>query len=92
MLKFVIVPPVLLLICIMSSLLTVIVILGRLFSSPLRFQDILRTDDAGDESEGGKQAARDARESRTQHGLGSFGQLKFWSKNAKMSINEPKSS
>uniref|UniRef100_A0A183BWC1 Transmembrane protein n=1 Tax=Globodera pallida TaxID=36090 RepID=A0A183BWC1_GLOPA len=51
---FVVVPPVLLLICTLSSLLTAIVILGRLFSSPVRFHDILRVDDGAlDESEGG---------------------------------------
>ena len=50
--QFVVVPPVLVICCTLSSLLTAIVILGRLFSTPLRFQDILRMDAEGDESEG----------------------------------------
>ncbi|KAL3116198.1 hypothetical protein niasHT_002322 [Heterodera trifolii] len=62
---FVVVPPVFLLICTLSSLLTAIVILGRIFSSPVRFHDILRVDDGAlEESEGG---------SATGGGFGSFG-------------------
>lgn len=49
---FVVVPPVLLICCTLSSLLTAIVILGRLFSTPLRFQDILRMDGEMEESDG----------------------------------------
>jgi hypothetical protein len=50
--QFVVVPPVLVICCTLSSLLTAIVILGRLFSSPLRFQDILRMNGEIEESEG----------------------------------------
>ena len=49
---FVVVPPILIICCTLSSLLTAIVILGRLFSTPLRFQDILRMDGEMEESEG----------------------------------------
>jgi len=38
---FVVVPPVLIVCCTISSLLTAIVILGRIFSTPLRFEDML---------------------------------------------------
>jgi hypothetical protein len=39
---FVVVPPVIIVCCTMSSLLTAIVILGRIFSAPLRFDDMLK--------------------------------------------------
>jgi len=39
---FVVVPPVIILCITISSLLTAIVILGRIFSTPLRFEDILK--------------------------------------------------
>ncbi|KAH7718102.1 hypothetical protein AAVH_14514 [Aphelenchoides avenae] len=39
---FLVVPPVIVVCCTMSSLLTAIVILGRLFSTPLRFEDMLK--------------------------------------------------
>nr|CAD2170907.1 unnamed protein product [Meloidogyne enterolobii] len=38
--------------CTLSSMLTVIVILGRFFSSPVRFQDILHVDGGNDDNDG----------------------------------------
>ncbi|KAL7072642.1 hypothetical protein ACQ4LE_007830 [Meloidogyne hapla] len=49
---FVVLPTAMVVCCTLSSMLTVIVILGRFFSSPVRFQDILHVDGANDDNDG----------------------------------------
>uniref|UniRef100_A0A915NQN9 Uncharacterized protein n=1 Tax=Meloidogyne floridensis TaxID=298350 RepID=A0A915NQN9_9BILA len=49
---FVVLPTAMVVCCTLSSMLTVIVILGRFFSSPVRFQDILHVDGGNDDNDG----------------------------------------
>jgi hypothetical protein len=49
-LKFVVLPTAIVICCTLSSMLTVIVILGRFFSSPVRFQDILHVDGSNEDN------------------------------------------
>uniref|UniRef100_A0A915MFS1 Uncharacterized protein n=1 Tax=Meloidogyne javanica TaxID=6303 RepID=A0A915MFS1_MELJA len=50
--EFVVLPTAMVVCCTLSSMLTVIVILGRFFSSPVRFQDILHVDGGNDDNDG----------------------------------------
>ncbi|KAF7640329.1 hypothetical protein Mgra_00000150 [Meloidogyne graminicola] len=50
---FVVLPTAMVICCALSSMLTIIVVLGRFFSSPVRFQDILHVDGGGDDNNDG---------------------------------------
>ncbi|KAI6242639.1 hypothetical protein M3Y99_00168600 [Aphelenchoides fujianensis] len=52
---FVVIPPVVIIVCTMSSLLTAIVIMSRIFSTSLCFEEILKGNDSRDSVDGGFQ-------------------------------------